>query len=187
MAPFSNLAGGLGSRVWPRCRGARGGPDLVGGKQVRGATELALAAANAFDRFVALAKMRWRIERDYQELKQEARARALGGTRLARLSSPCHPLHRRLRLPGRRTGEDSPLITDTSLRAFCSRRFGPETARRPPHGGPRTIACLAILRSECLLLNVQVIVDRLARLQLICSNHLLDGELLKQDRQRLAS
>src|SRR5215207_11141823 len=25
----------------------------------------------AFDRFVALAKLRWRIERDYQELKQE--------------------------------------------------------------------------------------------------------------------
>src|SRR4029453_2927056 len=33
---------------------------------------LATAPENvAFDRFVALAKLRWRIERDYQELKQE--------------------------------------------------------------------------------------------------------------------
>ena len=31
----------------------------------------------ALDCFVALAKLRWRIERDYQELKQESLARAL--------------------------------------------------------------------------------------------------------------
>ena len=60
-----------------------------------------------------------------------ARARALRGTRLARLPSPCHPMHRRLRLSGRRTGEDSPLRTYASPRdAFSSRQFDAQTDRR---------------------------------------------------------
>jgi len=37
------------------------------------------------------------------------RPRPLRGPRLARLPSPPHPLHRSLRLPRRRTGDDSPL------------------------------------------------------------------------------
>ena len=185
MAPFSNLAGGLGSlESSPRCRGARGGPDLVGGKQARGATELALAAANAFDRFVALAKMRWRIERDYQELKQEARARALEGRgwrgfhhhATLCIAAYAFLVAERARIPPQNRHVSSRLL-------FPPVRPGD----RPASAAWRaSIACLAILRSECLLLNVQVIVDRLAR-ERICSNHLLDGELLKQDRQRLAS
>src|SRR4051812_22615779 len=82
----------------------------------------------AFDRLVALAKLRWRIERDYQELKQELGLGHFEGRGWR--GFPCHSVHRRLRLPGRRTGEDSPLRTDASPRgAFSSRRFDPETAR----------------------------------------------------------
>jgi DDE superfamily endonuclease len=55
----------------------------------------------AFERLVDFAKLRWRIERDYQELKQE----------LARLPPPCHPLYCRLRLFDRRTRRHSPLRT----------------------------------------------------------------------------
>ena len=64
----------------------------------------------AFDRLVDLAKLRWRIERDYQELKQEV---GLGSSRvgLARLSSPRHAVHRSLRFPDLRAGDDSPLWT----------------------------------------------------------------------------
>ena len=65
----------------------------------------------AFDRLVDLAKLRWRIERDYQELKQEVGTGAVRGAGLARLSSPRHPVHRSLRLPDLRAGDDSPLWT----------------------------------------------------------------------------
>ena len=46
------------------------------------------------DELVAIAKMRWRIERDYQELKQEFGLSQLRGTGVARFSSSRHPLHR---------------------------------------------------------------------------------------------
>src|SRR3954464_1552263 len=70
--------------------------------------------------------------------------------RLARLPSPGHSVHRRLRLPGRRTGEDSPLRTDASPRGdFRSRRFDPETARRSDQSvTSRTQSCCASRLAE---------------------------------------
>jgi hypothetical protein len=61
-----------------------------------------------FESFVDHAKLRWRIERDYQELKQEIGLSHYEGRRLARLSPSRRALHRRLRLPDLRTGDDSP-------------------------------------------------------------------------------
>ncbi len=46
---------------------------------------------------VHYAKLRWRIERDYEELKGEIRLEPLRRSRLAWLSPSCHALHRRLR------------------------------------------------------------------------------------------
>ena len=60
--------------------------------------------------FVEQAKLRWRIERDYQELKQEiglGHYEGRGGV----ASIITQPVHRGLRLPHRRTGDDSPLRT----------------------------------------------------------------------------
>src|SRR5829696_783190 len=75
----------------------------------------------AFDRFVALAKLRWRIERDYQETGARAG--------LARLPSPCHPFLAAYAFLI--AGRGFPLRTDASPRgAFSSRRFDLETARR---------------------------------------------------------
>src|ERR687894_650317 len=63
-----------------------------------------LPPRTALKDLVQVAKARWLIERDYQELKQGRRhclrrARALRGPRLARLPPPRQPLHRGLRLP----------------------------------------------------------------------------------------
>ena len=57
-----------------------------------------LPETTAFKELVRLAKLRWRIERDYQELEARTRARPLRGTQLARLPSPCKPMYRRLRV-----------------------------------------------------------------------------------------
>jgi len=60
-----------------------------------------------FDKLVDAIKLRWRIERDYQELKQEV---GLGRrSRVARLPPPRHAVHRRLWVPDRRKADDSPL------------------------------------------------------------------------------
>ena len=62
-------------------------------------------------------KLRWRIERDYQDLKQELGLRPLRGTRVAWLSPSRHAVHRRLRIPPLRKGSDSPLRT-TQRRSY---------------------------------------------------------------------
>jgi len=67
----------------------------------------------SFRKLVGLAKLRWRIERDYQELKQESRARALRGPRLAWLPSPRNHVYRSLRILDLRAGDDSPLRTSS--------------------------------------------------------------------------
>ena len=69
----------------------------------------------SFERLVDLAKLRWRIERDYQDLKQEVGLGHYEGR-------GWRGFHRGLRLPDRRAGDDSPLrisyhraCPDTSL------------------------------------------------------------------------
>ena len=62
-----------------------------------------------FDVLVDTAKLRWRIERDYEELKKRARPRPFRRAKLARIPSPRRPLHRRLRFSHPRTSGDSPL------------------------------------------------------------------------------
>jgi hypothetical protein len=66
-----------------------------------------------FGRFVDLTKLRWRIERDYQELKQGVGLGHFEG-RGARLPPPRHAVHRGLRIPGLREGDHS--LLSTSLR-----------------------------------------------------------------------
>jgi SRSO17 transposase len=60
-----------------------------------------------FARLVNLAQLHWRIERDYQALKQEPGLGHFEG-RLAKLPSSRHTLHRRARLPDLRARDDSP-------------------------------------------------------------------------------
>lgn len=85
-----------------------------------------------FARLVDLAKLRWRIERDYQELKQEVGLGHFEGARLARPPSSRNALHRSLRIPDLRTRDDSPLSTSLhrSLLATCrSRRLQTQRIR----------------------------------------------------------
>jgi len=83
-------------------------------------------------RLVEIAKLRWRIERDYQELKQEVGLGHFRGTRLAWLSSPRHTVHRCLRIPDLRAGDDSPLRTTCrrALPSACSSPWFPTARRR---------------------------------------------------------
>ena len=71
-------------------------------------TGSSLAADTAFARLVETAKLRWRIERDYQELKQELGLDHYEGRGLARLSPPHGALRRSLRIAGLRTEFDFP-------------------------------------------------------------------------------
>ena len=64
----------------------------------------------AFGNLVDLTKLRWRIERDYQELKQEV-GLAFRRTRMARFPPSRHTLHCGLRILDLREGDDSPLST----------------------------------------------------------------------------
>lgn len=70
-----------------------------------------LPADITFERLVDLAKLRWRIERDYQEVKQELGLSHFEGE-LARLPSPCHDVHRSLQLPDLRDPEAPPVQTE---------------------------------------------------------------------------
>ncbi len=65
----------------------------------------------SFRRLVDIAKMRWRIERDYRGAEAGNWARALRGTRMARFPSSRHAVHRSLWIPDLRTGDDPPLTT----------------------------------------------------------------------------
>ena len=61
-----------------------------------------------FHRLVDIAKLRWRIERDYQDLKQEVGLGHFEGRGVARLPSSRHAVHRGLRISDLRAGDDSP-------------------------------------------------------------------------------
>lgn len=67
-----------------------------------------LPETTALEELVATAKLRWRIERDYQDLKQELGLGHYEWPRLAWSPPPRHAVHRRLRLPGFRAKPDSP-------------------------------------------------------------------------------
>ncbi len=54
-------------------------------------------------------KLRWRIERDYEELKSELGLAHFEGRGLARIPSPRDALHRRLWIPDPRKGGFPPL------------------------------------------------------------------------------
>jgi hypothetical protein len=82
-----------------------------------------------FERMVELAKLRWRIERDYQDLKQDLGLGHYEGR--GWLPPSCQLVHRGLWLPDRRTGENSPLgICDHEAPGdWTSRPYS--TPRRP--------------------------------------------------------
>ena len=68
-----------------------------------------LSAETKLRDLVRLAKHRWIIERDYEELKQELGLGHYEGTRLARISPSRHPVHSCLWVPGGRTEPFFPL------------------------------------------------------------------------------
>jgi SRSO17 transposase len=61
-----------------------------------------------FARMVDIAKLRWRIERDYEELKQEVGLGHFEGRGGRGVPSSRHALHRHLRLAGLRVGDHPP-------------------------------------------------------------------------------
>jgi SRSO17 transposase len=96
-----------------------------------------LPPRTALKDLVHVAKARWVIERDYQELKQGRRhclrrSRPLRGPRLARLPPSCQPLHRSLRLPGRRALPFPPSAAfhPPTARGTCATRRLPAARRR---------------------------------------------------------
>ena len=102
-------------------------------------------------KLVAIAKLRWRIERDYEELKQELGLGHFEGRKLARLSSPRDPVDRRLWLPGIGAMPFPPSGHSTPLRAndirfpypACNAATLPEALPvRTERHNPRSIAPL---------------------------------------------
>ncbi len=104
----------------------------------------------SFTQLVDLAKLRWRIERDYQELKQEVGLGHYEG-RVPGVAPIDHanPVHRGLRLPHRRTGDDSPLRTSfrcasrspSVTRQLSTQRHPPA---RPERHVPHSIATMRV-------------------------------------------
>jgi SRSO17 transposase len=93
-----------------------------------------LPSSITFRDLVDAAKLRWRIERDYQELKQEVGLGHYEGRGVAWLPSSRHDVHRSLRIPGLRKGDNSP------LRTSC-RRAAPATCRTRQLPTPRILHC----------------------------------------------
>ena len=83
-----------------------------------------LPADISLERMVDLAKLRWRIERDYLELKQEVGLGHYEGRGWRGFHHHATSLHRSLRIPDLREGDDSPLRTSPHLarRAICPSR-----------------------------------------------------------------
>ena len=70
-----------------------------------------LAPETGFAEHVRLTKLRWRIERDFLDLKQECGLGHYEGRGWLRLPPPHHPVHRGLRSPDHPARGDSPLRT----------------------------------------------------------------------------
>ncbi len=88
-----------------------------------------------FRSLVDLTKLRWRIERDYQELKQESAFGHFEGRGWRGFPSPRHAVHRSIRIPGLREGDDSPPLS------FSFRRVVPATCRTPRLSTQRLCPC----------------------------------------------
>ena len=95
---------------------------------------------------VDTAKLRWRIERDYEELKERTRPRPFRRTRLARIPSPRHALHRRLWIPDPRESGLSPLRTP------APRRPCPSPSSKTPRR-PRSDPSATRLKTRCATLQ----------------------------------
>jgi hypothetical protein len=89
-----------------------------------------LPANTKLQDLVRLAKQRWIIERDYQELKQELGLGHYEGRGWRGFSPPRYPLYRGLWFPGGRTEPFFPLGSRRSSALIRS----PSTAALPPSG-----------------------------------------------------
>ena len=74
-----------------------------------------LPAGTPIDRLVFQAKLRWLIERDYQELKLRTGFRPLRGPGMAWVPPSRRLVYRGLRVPDRRKGGDSPLSLQNNV------------------------------------------------------------------------
>ena len=113
LAVLALCARACSRRTSPARPGSRVGgvaADRVARGRSRADQILALDAASRYLLPPAgrLAKLRWRIERDYQELKQEVGLGHYRGARMARLPSSRHAVHRGLRIPDLRDGRRFP-------------------------------------------------------------------------------
>jgi hypothetical protein len=75
----------------------------------------ALSDDTPLETLVDITKLRWRIERDYQELESELGLAHYEGARVAWLSPPRDALHRRLWFSDPRESDDSPLSCQNQL------------------------------------------------------------------------
>ena len=96
----------------------------------------------AFRSLVDLTKLRWRIERIYQELKQEVGLGHFEGRGWRDFHHHRHAVHRGLRIPDLREGDDSPLSTPSRrvVPAICATPWLPTQGLRPcvPNGTSQT-------------------------------------------------
>ena len=91
-----------------------------------------IAKTISFRELVDIAKMRWRIERDYQDLKQEIGLGHHEGRGWRGVPPSRHAVYRGLWIPDLRAGDDSPLRTTfrRDVRETCHFRRLPTPRRR---------------------------------------------------------
>lgn len=92
-----------------------------------------LPPETSFAELVRLTKLRWRIERDFLDLKQECGLGHYEGRGGPRLPPPYQPVHRGLRIPDRPNRDDSPLSQALAIappRASPSHRLSTPRRRR---------------------------------------------------------
>ena len=94
-----------------------------------------------FDHLVDLAKLRWRIERDYQELKQELGLGHYEGRGWRGFHHHATLVHRRLWLPDRRAGEAFPLSRRRRRRSIATPEHFPKFYTPRRSRPPRTTCC----------------------------------------------
>ena len=88
-------------------------------------------AGTRISKLVNLAQMRWRIERDYEELKGELGPRPLRRPRVGRLSPPRSLMHRCLRVPDSRASSAFPPTPSILPQTRSPTRRFPPTGKSP--------------------------------------------------------